>query len=142
MSIVRLVGRHLVISVLLGSVLLPLGATSVSAHTTSQQVAIVNFSIPPSPDVQKVREALLSEAQLSRFTVEIDGLTTNLPVASAFGAWYAAHPADVVAFLQVLDLNPAWRQTFLDWVASNPVAAAALFQALAAGPSLSGNVER
>jgi hypothetical protein len=71
-------------------------------------------------------------APLSRFGIEINGVTQgNGPVMSAFLAWYATHPADVVAFLQFLQDNPAVARSFYDWVQANPVQAAALYNALA-----------
>jgi hypothetical protein len=127
----RIARRGLVISALLGLLLLPVGASNAFAAPVGPTSAIV-ASIPPSPDVQKVREALfIAHPELAKFSLEIDGLTPNLAVANAFVAWYAAQPAEVLAVLTYLQANPAVASEVYAWLAANPAYAGALFWALA-----------
>jgi hypothetical protein len=125
-----------VIAALLGLLLLPIGASNSFAASTGPGRAVA-VSIPPTPDVQKVREAFFAaHPELVGFSVEISGLTPNLDVANAFVAWYAAQPAVVIAVLTYLQANPAVASEVYAWLAANPAMAGTLFWTLA------GKVER
>jgi hypothetical protein len=92
------------------------------------------FAAPISPTMTSV-----IPVPLTRFSMEIDGVTVggvHAALTNAFLAWYAAHPAEVVAFLQVLQTQPVLAKGFYDWVKAYPVQAAALYNALAVRPSL------
>src|SRR5216683_2151133 len=111
MSVVS-AGRRLLVSALLLLVLLPLGVSNASAT-----------AIPPAPEVQKVREAfLVANPQLTRFTVEIDGLTPTIGTLNGFTAWYAANPKEVLSVVTFLH-NPAnsgLASHLYAWVAAHP----------------------
>lgn len=75
----------------------------------------------------------------NKFNFEIDGVIVggiHSPVGIAFLGWYAAHPAQVIAFLQFLHDHPAVAQYFFAWSRAHPDKAAALYNALAAAPAV------
>jgi hypothetical protein len=88
-------------------------------------------SIPPSWDGKVDRKSFVdANPVLTRFTIEIDGVTPTLATLDGFKAWYAADPTAVVAFLTFLNANPAVASRVYAWIAANPGAAAQLFIAL------------
>ena len=118
---VRIAVRRLLVSVLLVSVLMPLGVSTALAT-----------SIPPVWDGKTERKSfIVASPELTRFTLEIDGLTPTPATLDGLKAWYAADPAAVVAFLTFLNANPTVASQVYAWIAANPATAAQLFAFLA-----------
>jgi hypothetical protein len=118
---VRIAARRLLVSVLLVLVLMPLGVSTALAT-----------SIPPVWEGKTERKSFVDANQvlLSKFTIEIDGVTPTPATLDGLKAWYAADPAAVVAFLTFLQANPTVASQVYAWIAANPATAAQLFIAL------------
>jgi hypothetical protein len=118
--LVRIAVRRLFVSALLVLVLMPFGVSSALA-----------ISSPPTWDGKTERKSFVdANPVLTRFTLEIDGVTPTLATLDGFKAWYAADPAAVVAFLSFLNANPAVASQVYAWIAAKPGVAAQLFIAL------------